>query len=54
MGFEIIIALCLIPKLFTAISAVYIVIKGLFGRSNQEQTTIEMDIMDPLLLNNMI
>ena len=54
MGFEIIIALCLIPKLLTAISAVYIVIKGLFGRSNQEQTTIEMDIMDPQLLNNMI
>ena len=52
--FEIIIALCLIPKLLTAISAVYIVIKGLFGRSNQEQTTIEMDIMNPQLSNNMI
>ena len=52
--YEICIAFCLIPKLLTAISAVYIVIKGLFGRSNQEQTTIEMDIMDPQLLNNMI
>ena len=51
---KIIIALCLIPKLFAAISAVYIVIKGLFGGSNQEQTTIEMDIMYPQLLNNMI
>ena len=52
--YEICIAFCLIPKLLTAISAVYIVVKGLFGRSNQEQTTIEMDIMDPQLLNNMI
>ena len=54
IGFEIIIPLCQIPKLLTAISAVYIVIKGLFVRSNQEQTTIEMDIMDPQLSNNMI
>ena len=36
-------AMTLIPKLFAAISAVYIVIRGLFLGSNQDQTTIEMN-----------
>ena len=42
-GYDIRIAFDLIPKLLSAIPAVYIVIKGLLSGSNQEQTTIEMD-----------
>ena len=52
--YEICIAFCLIPKLLSVIPAVYIVIKGLCGGSNQEQTTIEMNIMDPPLSYNML
>ena len=46
------VAWSMIPKLFTAIPAVYIVIKGLW--SNQEQTTIEMNTRDPEISYNML
>ena len=53
-GYGIFVALCLLPKLLTAISAIHIVIKGLCSGSNQEQTTFEMNVRDPPLSYNML